>query len=290
MNRLLIAFASVTVLLGACGEASPQVNPRDAVLDAMTAVYQAGTMHQEFEMSVSAGEQSFSFRGEADVDNARQRISMTVDLGMLGGSMDMVMSDGVIYMRSPMFQDVGTEWVSMDPSKLDPAAAAQFGGFGTGSTDPSSYVGLFAGVIDVEAAGEEQIAGVSTTHYVGTIDLRKVIENFADVAGDDVPKETREQLEFAIDQLAAIGMDKDLPFEIWIDREGYPRRQKMTMDFGGLLPGAEDARMEMTADYSDFGEPVDIDVPRPSQVTDVTKMLGAGGGAGGASGASSAYG
>jgi hypothetical protein len=131
---------------------------------------------------------------------------------------------------------------------------------------------------------------VSTTHYVGTIDLRKVIENFADVAGDDVPKETREQLEFAIDQLAAIGMDKDLPFEIWIDREGYPRRQKMTMDFGGLLPGAEDARMEMTADYSDFGEPVDIDVPRPSQVTDVTKMLGAGGGAGGASGASSAYG
>ena len=56
------------------------------------------------------------------------------------------------------------------------------------------------------------------------------------------------------------------------------------MDFGDLVPGAEEARMEMTVNFSDFGEPVDIEIPRPSEVTDVTETLAAAG-AGSGSGA-----
>jgi hypothetical protein len=283
MKRLLIALASTTVLLGACGEAAPTINPRDTVLDAMMAVYEAGTVHEEFEMSVSAAGESFVFTGEGDVDNERQLASLTMDLGSMGGTMDMIVDGGVVYMRSSMFPDVGTEWVSMDPSKVDPAAAAQFGGLGSGTTDPAAYVGLFAGVIDVRAQGEEEIEGVATTRYVGMIDLGKVLENFADVAGRDVPRASREQLEMAIEQFEAIGMDEQLPFEIWIDDQGFPRRQRITMDFGSLLPGAENASFEMTVGFSRFGRPIDVEVPRPSQVTDMTKILGA-------SGASGAYG
>lgn len=281
MNRPLASLVVSSVLLAACADGPAPVNPRDAVLDAMTAVYEAGTVHQEVEMSMSGDGERFSFTAEADVDNEHQRIDMTMDLGMLGGTMRVVMDAGVVYMRSPIFQDVGTDWISMDPSKMDPATAAQFGGFGAGTMDPSAFVGLFAGVFDVRAFGEQELAGVATTHYVGTIDLRKVLEGFSDVVGEDVDEATREQLEMAVEQFESLGIDEKIPFEIWIDEEGFPRRQGVTMDFGDLVPGSEDVRLEMTVDFSDFGAPVDIEVPDPADVTDMTETLA---GAGTASG------
>src|SRR5687768_15132003 len=192
MKRLPLVLISLSVL-AACAEGPAPVSPRDAVLNAMTAVYEAGTVHEELKMSMSGAGESFSFTAEADVDNERQRIDMTMDLGMLGGTMQMVMDGGVVYMRSPAFQDVGTEWISMDPSKMDPEAAAQFGGLGAGTMAPSAFVGLFAGVCDVRASGEQEIDGVATTHYVGTIDLKKVLESFSHVVGEDADAATRGQ-------------------------------------------------------------------------------------------------
>jgi hypothetical protein len=271
------------VLLAACakGSAPAPVNPKDAVLDSMAAVYEAGTLHEDLKMSVSAAGESLSISGEADIDNEHERVDMTMDLGMLGGEMEILMDGGVVYMRSPMFQDAGTEWVSMDPSKMDPAAAAQLGGFGAGTTDPSAYVGLFAGVFDVKVSGEEELKGVPTTHYVGTIDLKKVLKGFSDVVGDHADAATKKQLKAAVKQFESLGIDEKIPFEIWIDAEGLPRRQRITMDFGKLIPGADEASMEMTVDFSDFGKPVDIDIPPPSEVTDMTDaMADAGSGAG----------
>jgi hypothetical protein len=290
MKRLLAALAASSVVLAACAEGPApvdRVSPRDAVLNAMIAVYETGSYHQTLDMSMSAAGQSFSISAEADVDNENQKIDMTMDLGMLGGKMRMLLDGGVVYMRSPVFQDAGTDWVSMDPSKMDPAAAAQFGGFGTGTTDPSAFVGLFAGIFDVKASGEQDLDGVPTTHYVGTIDLKKVLEGFSDVVGKDVDAATRKQLRLAVAQFESLGIDEKIPFEIWVDAEGLPRRQRITMDFGDLVPGAEDARMEMTADFSDFGKAVDIEIPRPSEVTDITETMA---GAGNASGSLGAYG
>jgi hypothetical protein len=280
MKRTLLVLTALSVLVS-CAEGPAPVSPRDAVLDAMAAVYEAGTFHQELKMSLSAEGQSFSITGGADVDNEHQRIDMTMDLGLLGGEMQIVMNGGVVYMRSPAFADAPTPWVSMDPEKMDPATAAQFGGFGAGTTDPSAYAGLFAGVFDVKDSGQADIKGVSTIHYVGTIDLQKVLESFPEMVGEDVDPATKEQLEAAVEQFEALGIDAKIPFEIWIDEEGLPRRQGITMDFGDLVPGAGDATMEMTVDYSAFGEPVDVEIPKPSQVTDVTDLMpGAGDGSG----------
>lgn len=284
MKRTLLALTALSVL-ASCAEGGTPVSPRDAVLDAMTAVYEAGSYHQELRMSMSAEGQSFSITAQADVDNATQRAAMTMDLGMLGGEMEMVMDDGVIYMRSPTFEDAPTPWVSLDPSKMDPAVAGQFGGFGAGTTDPSAYAGLFAGVFDVKASGEADIDGIATTRYTGTIDLQKVLEGFAEVVGGDADPETTEQLEAAVEQFEALGIDGKIPFQIWIDDEGLPRRQRITMALGDLVPGTGDAQLEMTVEYSAFGEPVDVELPKASEVTDVTRMLGDAGAAGEKSGA-----
>jgi hypothetical protein len=275
MKKLLLVLTALTVLASCAEAGGPPVSPRDAVLNAITAVYEAGSYHQELDMSMSAEGMEYSITAEADVDSEIQDVAMTMDLGMLGGEMEMVVHDGVIYMRSPAFEGVApTPWVSMDPAKMDPAAAAQFGGFGAGTTDPSAYAGLFAGVFDVRASGEADIAGVATTRYVGTIDLAKVLEGFSDVVGEDVDAATKEQLEAAVKQFEALGIEQKIPFELWIDEEGLPRRQRITMDFGDLVPGAEEVLLKMTVDYSAFGEPVHVQVPKASQVTDITDQMG----------------
>ena len=283
MKKLLLSLTTLSILVS-CAEGGTPVSPRDAVLDAMTAVYEAGSYHQELRMSMSAEGQSFAITAEADVDNATKQAAMTMDLGLMGGEMDMVMDDGVIYLRSPVFEGAPTPWVSLDPSKMDPAAAAQFGGFGAGTTDPSAYAGLFAGVFDVKASSDADIDGIATTRYTGTIDLQKVLEGFAEVVGEDADAKTTEQLEAAVEQFEALGIDGKIPFQIWIDDEGLPRRQRITMDFGDLVPGAGEAQMEMTVDYSAFGDPVDVELPKASEVTDVTKMLTDAGAAGEKSG------
>jgi hypothetical protein len=274
MKKLLLVLTALTVLASCAEAGGPPASPRDAVLDAITAVYEAGSYHQELDMSMSAEGMEYSITAEADVDSATQDVAMTMDLGMLGGEMEMVVHDGVIYMRSPAFEGVApTPWVSMDPAKMDPAAAAQFGGFGAGTTDPSAYAGLFAGVFDVRASGEADIGGVATTRYVGTIDLAKVLEGFSDVVGEDVDAATKEQLEAAVKQFEALGIEQKIPFELWIDEEGLPRRQRITMDFGDLVPGTEEVLLKMTVDYSAFGEPVHVQVPKASQVTDITDQM-----------------
>ena len=96
---------------------------------------------------------------------------------------------------------------------------------------------------------------------MGTIDLKKVLGGFADVVGEDVDAETRKQLEMVVEQFESLGIDEKIPFEIWIDEEGLPRRQRISMDFGDLVPGDEAASMKMTVDFSDFGKPVEIEIP-----------------------------
>jgi hypothetical protein len=281
MKMTRIALPVVAALaLAACQEAATPTSPEpssdasQAVLDALVAAYEAGTVHQEFRMDVSAGAQSFSFSGEADFDYGRQRGVMSMDLGVLGGEVDMIVDGTVTYMRSPTFaQQVPTEWVKMDLAKIDPKAAAQLGG--GGMVDPSAYVNLFAGAVDVAEGGAEEVGGVATTRYEGTIDMRRAVDRFPAVLGREAGTSARKALEESLDQLEALGIEARIPFEIWIDDDGLPRRQRIAMDFGGLVPGAEDASMEIQVDFSAFGEPIDIEVPKGREVTDVTAALSA---------------
>ena len=114
----------------------------------------------------------------------------------------------------------------------------------------------------MKASGEADIDGIATTRYTGTIDLQKVLEGFAEVVGGDADPETTEQLEAAVEQFEALGIDGEILFQIWIDEEGLPRRQRITMALGDLVPGTGDAQLEMTVEYSAFGEPVDVEPRR----------------------------
>ena len=280
-TKPLLAPIVLLVLLAACADQpSPTpgpdqtIEPEAVLTEALANAYEVDTVHQEFRMSFAGGGEEFEMSGTADVDNTRQWASMSMDLGVLGGTMDMVLADGVAYMRAPMMGgQVDTEWVSMDLAAIDPAAAAQFtGGFG----DASSYVALFAGVVDARQAGEEIVRGIRTTHFTGTIDVVKASEAIAEVVGQEAGAKAQEHLERSILQLKLLGL-REIPFDAWVDGDGLLRRQRFTMDLG-LLPGAEGGSMEMTVDLSRYGEPVEIVVPARSEVTDITRLVKSGGG------------
>ena len=281
-TKPLRSLPVLLALLAACADEpspapgpNPTIEPQAVLTEALANAYEVDTVHQEFRMSFAGGGEEFAMSGTADVDNERQRASMSMDLGMLGGTMDMVVADGVAYLRSPMMAGrVDTAWVSMDLAAIDPAAAAQFsGGFG----DASSYVALFAGVVDARAAGEEIVRGIRTTHYTGTIDVVKASEAIAQVVGEEAGTEAQEQLERSVLQLNTLGLRR-IPFDAWVDEDGLLRRQRFSMDLG-LVPGAEGGSMEMTVDLSRYGEPVEIRVPGRSEVTDITRLVKSGGGA-----------
>ena len=275
-ERLLLASIVVLLLGAACAQPSersaPTIEPQAVLSDALANAYGVDTFHQEFQMSFSADGQEFSLTGTADVDNARQRASMTMDLGLLGGTMDMVVAEGIVYMRSPMMGgQVDTPWVRMDLAEVNPAAAAQLSGGMGGATDASSYAALLAGVVDAREDGREVVGGVETTRFVGTIDVVKAARGVAAIVGDELGPDAQEQLERSMLQLKVLGL-RMIPFEAWVDDEGLLRRERFSMDLG-LMPGAQGGSIEMTMDFSDYGEPVRIEVPPKSQVTDITKLL-----------------
>ena len=140
--------------------------------------------------------------------------------------------------------------------------------------------GLFAGVFDVEAAGEEEIGGVPTVHYEGTIDLTKACRTSA-TSWARTSTTRRRSSSRPRSTSSRRCIDERIPFEMWIDEENLPRRMKISMDFGDLVPGSDEAKMDMTVDYSNFGEPVHVQVPAESEVTDLTDATATQGGASG---------
>jgi hypothetical protein len=104
---------------------------------------------------------------------------------------------------------------------------------------------------------------VETTHLSATVDLADALEA--------APEAQREQLQEQLDSFGAGADDvlaTDMPVDVYIDGDGRVRRFEVAME----IPGAGD--MNVTIDFSDFGDDVDIEVPDDSDVSDVSDRIG----------------
>jgi hypothetical protein len=279
----MIAALALTVVLAGCGGgASPDLS---GVAQAAQKTEGAGTA--QFELTVDAtglpqgglgqtgSELKVTARGAVDYD--RRQTRMTIDLGYLGrllgaqdGSpqnlqldpeLDVVLDGKVFYMRVPLLAGVVSAdkpWLKLDLEQLakqkgaDPSQLDQLS-----HVDPTQALAYLQGAGDFKAVGQEAVRGVETTHYTGTIDLRKAVDN--------APDEQREQLE----QLLKDSDLTEFPAEAWIDADGYLR--KLTLNFSEL-PGAPGASFSIAMELFGFGEDVDIDVPPDDEATDLADL------------------
>jgi hypothetical protein len=276
----LIAAALAAIGLAGCGGSenlAEGLSPQAAVAEAATKTAEAGSARVSFTGTMEGVPGGpFTFTGEGEFSDRQGR--MTFDMsdlgaaagGAFGGEMEMVMDGLLIYMKFP--PDIasqlpgGKQWLRIDLAAagdelgIDFEELMQFQ-----QTDPTQTLQYLRGASeDFEEVGSEEVRGVETTHYRGTVDLRKALEQ--------IPAESREGFERVLE---LVGQTK-MPFEVWIDDDGLARRMKYEQP----LPagqGSQDASMGLTMEMYDFGTEVDVEPPPANEVIDLQEMIGQGG-------------
>jgi hypothetical protein len=188
------------------------------------------------------------------------------------GTFQVITEGTTVYMNMPFLASMfgsDAEWIMMDASAAGGSGLPGVGSVGTGS--PATMLESLRGVSDdIERVGKEEVQGETTTHFRGTLDMQKAIE--------DAPAEQRKEIEAALSQLGGAG--DAIPYDVFVDEEGFVRR--FAMDLSGITgAAAEGATGAITIDFFDFGADVDIQVPPAEDVFDATEqMAGIAGGAG----------
>jgi hypothetical protein len=175
------------------------------------------------------------------------------------GSIEERIVDGVIYMNLGAFpgapENVAGKWVKVDPAQLQDGMLGDLADQADANSPRQGLEYLQGLSGDVQDLGQEDVNGVTTTHYRASIDYAKVV--------DQLPHATDEQRE----ALSKIGV---VPADVWIDGNDRVVKMHLTIDAGGFGAGAGTA--ELTMELSDFGVPVDVQPPPADQTVDFSEL------------------
>jgi hypothetical protein len=147
----------------------------------------------------------------------------------------------------------GKHWLKMDFSKMGAAGKALADSVNkSNSQDPATSVKLLTASGDVKRVGTETVDGVSTTHYAGTVDLKKLASSDPD-------------LKVIADQAAKTGMTTE-KVDMWVNDQSLPVKFHETAT-------TSQGPMDITIHYSDFSNtPVKITVPPASDTEDLASL------------------
>ncbi|MCL1595623.1 MAG: hypothetical protein M3132_14845 [Actinomycetia bacterium] len=150
-----------------------------------------------------------------------------------------------------------TPWISMPADESDPTA-----GFATAPANPSEILESFESAgATVEAVGPETVNGVETTRYRAMFDMESLLANA-----------TPEELE-KLEAQGPLPVDV-MPMDVWISEDGLVVRFVMEIDGDSVEVDPVDSfdRMTMQYDMFDLNQPVVIEVPPESDITDVADL------------------
>lgn len=262
---LLPLLALVAGGLSSCGE--EQADAAELIRSSPAALEEAGSTRME--MTVEVAGQEIHGEGAFDVANGTGTMSMSMP-APLDSEVEMVFADTTFYMRSDAFGGElpgGAEWVEFDLSDLTEDSGLDLDALmQQGANDPTNALDALEGVVgEVEDLGEDEVRGVSTTHYAATIDIAEAYEAAQDAAEDtgaDGPIVDQEQF----DQFVAAYGDEPVETEIWIDDDGLVRRQTMVIPVMGQ-------EMTQSMEFFDYGAPVEVEIPDDSETVSFSDIL-----------------
>lgn len=122
--------------------------------------------------------------------------------------------------------------------------------------------------------GKEDIDGVSTTHYSGTVDPAEYKKRINAIIADD-PESSDSQFQSGLADAFTKNFKKAFPVDVWIDSQGRVRqvRYQFTIGLSSLLqttssPDIFDAQLSynMKLKFSDFGKKVSVKKPPEDQI------------------------
>lgn len=211
-----------------------------------------------------------TIEANGEVDNTSGLSHMTMDMssvfGAMGdeaglpadaGMMEVIVDGDTTYMKSSLFSMLGDDskpWMKVPTEDQGSVTSGA-------PSDPSKFLEFLENTgSEIEEVGTEEVRGVETTH------IRTVLDTEALLA--DAPEEDKAEMQAQLDELG--GAFDEIPVEAWVGEDGMVRRITMTFDFAAT-GDAElgNTAMDITVEMYDFGEPVDISVPDPSEVSDL---------------------
>lgn len=166
-----------------------------------------------------------------------------------------------VYLKFPFFTAMfgaETDWISMPADEGD-----QFtNSFETVPSDPNEILEAYEDAAgSLENLGSETVNGVETTHYRISLNAEEM----------ELTEEERAELE-----ASGLFADGIIPMDIWVSDEGYTIRMVLEIDGTGLdaPPEEQFKTMRMVYDMFDINQPIVIDPPPASEVTDVEDLEG----------------
>jgi len=277
------AALALALVTSGCGSSGVTLDP---VAQAAEVTSHAGGAHIALTARISASGSSvpFTMTGEGFFNYSSQEGSLTLDMSgipALGGAslagglhMQEMFKSSTIYVGSPLFAGKlpgGAHWIKLSLARVGQSLGFNLQQLAGGQSNPAQFLEyLRASAGAVTPVGRELVRGVPTTHYKGTVDLRK--------AADVVPSSDRAQLRAALAKVIARTGVASLPVESWVDAHGLVRR--MTLALSLPLAG-QTLQMQMTIDLFGFGATPRVTPPSSGDVYDATRTALAGLSAGG---------
>ena len=262
MHRAAVVLL-VALLTGACESDSPPPSFGDAraLADAATTATIAGGS-AKFTTDVSAGTVRSKSQGQARFSTAGTSLSMTTDFA--GEPLELRLAGKSLYAKVPEGSQgeigAGKPWVEVSASGTDPFSEVLGGSLSQLATqnDPARTFAEIRTAGTFASAERTSLDGIATEHYRVEIDLTKL--------GSDLPAG------LSSDTVAQLrGKVGGFPVELWLDDAHRPRQ--IVLDLSPILTasGAPDgASAKITARYTAWGDPVDVQAPPPDQVGRVT--------------------
>jgi hypothetical protein len=268
--RTSIPAAGLCALLLAAGavgcgaEESPEMTPAAAVAKAAKNTEDITSLQYRMKGTVP---ESGRVEGEASM-----RLKPTIAMSMkmkapdqgAGESVEIRLVDKAMYLGggADMAKEMdGKRWLKFDLSGSDAAKDLdRMGSTSQAEQNPAAESTFLTGAKDVKKVGSEEVEGVETTHYTGTVtldDLRASLK--------DGKAETRKQREKSIKQYEKLGVDK-LTMDMWVDGEDHTKQFRMKGQ-------ADKGPMDMTITFLDYNKPVTVTAPPTKEVADLGEMF-----------------
>lgn len=266
---LVTGVGTVLLAVTACapttvtGTARPQVRPAAPVPAAVRSVSELGaavrhvaarheSVHVDLALTIPDAGRITASGDLRFGSSVAERMTMTMP-GV--GDLRMLLVDGRVYVRLPdgLAGALGSAkpWSAVDVTGSNPLAESLGSETSAaGQADPTRLVQQIARAGAITRVTAESLAGTPTTHYAITVDVAEL----AATAGTESQRAALSELDV-----------RTMPFDLWVDGDGLPARIVSQLAYADPISDGSE-KVDLTADYTRWGEPVAITAPPADQV------------------------
>jgi hypothetical protein len=279
---VLVAIALAMMASGCGSSASVALDP---VAQAADVTSNAGGAHMSLTAQVSNGAlpAPITISGEGFFNYKSREGALSLDMSGLPAAalastsgplrLEEIFKSSTIYVGSSLFAGKlpgGARWMKLDLSRLGGGLGFNLQQLAGGQSNPAQLLDYLKAGGSVTVVGHELVRGAATTHYHGSVDLKRI--------ADFVPSASRAQVHAAIGKLIAQTGVGSLPVDVWVDAHRLVRRMTIALS---LPSEGQKMQLHITIELFGFGATATVTTPPAAETYDATSTALAGLGASG---------